>query len=145
MKTEIEALLTAIETINAITPETPTINGFPIIYRIKNLFIDEHNDDDHNMYVIKLENRAHSLLLSTDSDDDDSIYYEYDKKLNDQHRAINPNDVLSDYGPWDLITPKTITPSGYRPIMYVTENQDTFTINVTDYHIIITVILSGMY
>lgn len=143
MKTEIEALLTAIETINAITPETPTINGFPIIYRIKNLFIDEHNDDDHNMYVIKLENRAHSLLNSTDSDDDDSIYYDQDEKLGNQIMKLDPNVLLPNYGPWKLIeqgnTPYSI------PTIYVTSSHDSFTINITDYHIIITVILSGMY
>ena len=143
MKTEIETLLTAIETINAITPDTPTINGFPIIYRIKNLLIDEHNDDDHCMYVIKLENRAHSLLNSTDSDDDDSIYYNQDEKLGNQIMKLDPNVLLPGYAPWKLIeqgnTPYSI------PTIYVTSNQDSFTINVTDYHIIITVILSGMY
>lgn len=145
MKTEIETLLTAIETINAITPETPRIGGFPIHYLIKNLIIDENNDDEHSMYVIKLENHGYYHLNAETVNDDDYIYYDYDSKLADKHKAINPNDVLPDYGLWNLVTPNTITPSHSGPIMYTTESQDTFTINVTDYHIIITVILSGMY
>lgn len=144
MKTEIEALLTAIETINAITPETPTIRGHAIAYYLKSLTIDQHNDDEHSMYVIKLENNTHHLLNSTDHDDD-SIYYNRDLSLSIQHKLINPNDVLPDYGPWNLIHPITESPDDATPIMYCTMNQDTFTINVTDYHIIITVILSGMY
>ena len=143
MKTEIENLLNALETINAITPETPTINGFPIIYRIKNLTIDEHNDDEHSMYVIKLENNVHQRLAQSDDDTEDSIYYKRDEELGNQIMKLDPNVLLPGYAPWNLVeqgnTPYSI------PTIYVTSSQDTFMINVTDYHIIITVILSGMY
>ena len=143
MKTEIETLLTAIETINAITPETPTFSGFPIAYRVRNLIIDENNDDEHSMYVIKLENSSHRLLANSDDDTEDSIYYKRDIELSDQIMKLDPNVLLPGYAPWKLIeqgnTPYSI------PTIYVTSSQDSFTINVTDYHIIITVILSGMY
>ena len=143
MKTVIENLLNALETINAITPETPTINGFPIIYRIKNLTIDEHNDDEHSMYVIKLENNVHQRLAQSDDDTEDSIYYKRDEELGNQIMKLDPNVLLPGYAPWNLVeqgnTPYSI------PTIYVTSSQDTFMINVTDYHIIITVILSGMY
>ena len=143
MKTEIENLLNALETINAITPETPTFYGFPIIYRIKNLTIDEHNDDEHSMYVIKLENNVHQRLAQSDDDTEDSIYYKRDEELGNQIMKLDPNVLLPGYAPWNLVeqgnTPYSI------PTIYVTSSQDTFMINVTDYHIIITVILSGMY
>lgn len=141
MKTEIENLLNALETINAITPETLTINGFPITYHVRNLIIDEHNDDEHSMYVIKLENSAHSL--STDDPDEESRYYNRDIELSDQIMELDPNVLLPGYGPWKLIEPGNIPYS--IPTIYVTSSQDTFMINVTDCHIIITVILSGMY
>ena len=138
---EIENLLTAIETINAITPETPTYQGFPIAYRVRNLIIDEYNADEHSMYVIKLENSAHSL--STDDPDEESRYYNRDMELSDQIMKLDPNVLLPGYEPWKLIERGNIPYS--IPTIYVTSSQDTFMINVTDYHIIITVILSGMY
>lgn len=143
MNTEIENLLNALETINAITPETPTYQGFPIAYHVRNLIIDEHNDDEHSMYVIKLENNSHRLLANSDDDTEDSIYYNRDIELSDQIMKLDPNVLLPVYAPWKLIEPGNISYS--IPTIYVTSSQDTFMINVTDYHIIITVILSGMY
>ena len=67
MKTEIEALLTAIETINAITPETPTIRGHAITYYLKSLTIDQHNDESKGFgenFSNAWKNPTHQSFLS---------------------------------------------------------------------------------
>ena len=115
------------------------------INEVASLHVDENIDDEHSHYTIKLNNPA--IKHGCHEDENIDEIYKRDIEINYQHRIINPNIVLPDYGNWKLILPtEDITPDGPpSPIIYTTQNQDVFMINLTDYHIIFTVILSGMY
>ncbi len=122
--------------------ENPTIvtnsdgQTFNFCYEITSLTTNDYKSDDHTTVQITLC----SPIWAMHGPSFDEMYEQIEKHDQLFLPQLQPNVLLKQYGPW--YKPYDDKSS---PTMYITSSQDTFLINLTDHHIIITIILSGMY